>query len=203
MKNLLQSITLLYSIFAFSQNISEINANLKISDSLTNQKEIRIYKKEGTTNYSELLHLYFENKKWNAIHYKYYASLYENKPPTIEKIKLSTKKDLELLWIQILATNIEFLPNQSEIEYKLRGKLEIDRLTNGEYEYSYKKTLAIDGTNYLVMVKNYNKRNKVTFDNPESYLKLYPNVDELIDFCNLLKIINSTFSTSKTPNLKY
>ncbi|CAM3869192.1 MULTISPECIES: hypothetical protein [Flavobacterium] len=203
MKNLLQSITLLYSIFAFSQNISEINANLKISDSLTNQKEIRIYKKEGTTNYSELLHLYFENEKWEAVQYKYYTSTNFKSPTKIQKILLKTDEDLELAWIQILATNIEFLPNQSEIEYKLRGKLEIDRLTNGEYEYSYKKTLAIDGTNYLVMVKNYNKRNKVTFDNPERYLKLYPNVDELIDFCNLLKIINSTFSTSKTPNLKY
>jgi hypothetical protein len=203
MKNLLQSISLLYSIVAFSQNISKINSNLKISDSLTHQKEIRIYKKEDTTNYNELLQLYFENKKWNAILYKYHDSVNEYVPLKIEKVKLSTKKDLELLWIQILATNIEFLPNQSEIEYKLRGKLEIDTLSNGEYEYGYKITNIIDGTGYTVFVKNHTKTNNITFSNPESYLKLYPNVDELIDFCTLLKIINSTFSTSKTPNLKY
>ena len=197
MKNLLQTITLLYSIFAFSQNISEINASLKISDSLTHQKEIRIYKKIEITNYSELIQLYFENKKWTALQYKYYASSNENMHPTIEKIKLNTNQDLELVWIQILATNIEFLPNQSEIEYKLRGKLEIDTLANGEYEYGYAKTLVIDGTDCTVFVKNNTKSNKIIFDNPERYLELYPEVDEINDYCNLLKLINSTFSILK------
>lgn len=197
MKNLLQTITLLYSIFAFSQNISEINASLKISDSLTHQIEVRIYKKIEITNYSELIQLYFENKKWNAILYKYHDSVNEYVPLKIEKVKLSTKKDLELLWLQILATNIEFLPNQSEIEYKLRGKLEIHTLANGEYESSYKVTKVADGINYTVFVKNNTKSNKITFNNPESYLKLYPNVDEINDYCNLLKLINSTFSILK------
>lgn len=194
MKNLLQTITLLYSILAFSQNISDINANLKISDSLTHQKEFRIYKKESITNYSELIHLYFENKKWNTILYKYHDSVNEYIPLKIEKIKLNTKKDLELLWLQILATNIEFLPNQSEIEYKLRGKLEIHTLENGEYESSYKVTKVTDGISYTVFVKNYTKTNKITLHNPERYLKLYPEVDELNDYCNLLKLINTTFS---------
>ena len=51
----------------------------------------------------------------------------------------------------------------------------------------------MDGTSYKVFVKNNNKTNKIELDNPESYLKLYPEVDELNDYCNLLKLINTTF----------
>ncbi|VXC14664.1 conserved hypothetical protein [Flavobacterium sp. 9AF] len=127
--------------------------------------------------------------------YKYYASLNENKHPKIEKINLSTNLNLDLVWLEILGTNIDFLPNQSEIEYKLRGKLLIETLANGEYEHVYKSTIIMDGIHYKVSVRNNTKINEITFDNPESYLKLYPEVDELIDFCNLLKLLKKSFSS--------
>lgn len=96
--------------------------------------------------------------------------------------------------MQILATNVEYLPNQSDIDYKLRGKLEINTLANGEYEYGYKTIAFIDGMGYTVLIKNYNKVNKVIFNNPEKYLELYPDVDELIDFCSLLALLNPLFT---------
>lgn len=52
----------------------------------------------------------------------------------------------------------------------------------------------LDGVGYKVYVRNGKIKNSFEFDNPESYLKHYPTVDELISYNELLSVINKEFN---------
>ena len=59
-----------FSTFTVAQNITEINSDLKLSDSLTYKTEVRIYQGGGTTNYSSLFRMFKdESEKWTAEFY--------------------------------------------------------------------------------------------------------------------------------------
>jgi len=177
----------------FGQNIEEINREINIPDSLTYNSEIRIYKDLSITNCTEIFRMYYSENKWNTELYKHYAYVDKNNKLKVEKIDLSTKQNLELVWLNILESNIEYLPSMGEIDYKLRGKGEFE-LYRGKYEISHSKITITDGIVYQVFVKNGINKNEVKFDNPETYLKHYPQVDELISYVALLSIIKNTFN---------
>lgn len=77
------------------------------------------------------------------------------------------------------------------IEYKLNTPY-ID-LDKGENQINRKKVLITDGIGYQVYIKNGKIKNNFSFYNPETYLKYYPAVDELIAYNELLSIINKEF----------
>ncbi len=73
MKKLLLTILLISFSQIFGQSISEINKNLNISDTINNDKEIRIYKWFSTTNGSELFRMFKNDKQaWVIELYKHY-----------------------------------------------------------------------------------------------------------------------------------
>ena len=78
MKNIQIIIVFLFSIGVLAQNISEINSDLKLSDSLNYETEVRIYKDVGITNYTSVFRMFKdESEKWTAEFYEHYAKVDE------------------------------------------------------------------------------------------------------------------------------
>lgn len=183
MKSALTLMLFLLFIGITAQNLSEVNKDLSLPDSLTYKNEIRIYQGGGKVNFVSLFRMFKdESGKWTAEFYENY-----NKKRT-----LKYKNDLEFIWKNILRTKIEFLPNMNDIFYKLsdRGKVE---LVGGKYEINQKLILICDGLGYKVQIKTDNKINTVNYSNPRAYFKHYQEVDELIYFNELLNLIKSEF----------
>ncbi len=179
---------------AFSQSTNQI---INIPDSLTNQKEIRIYKFAAITNYSELFRIYqTKDKNWNVEFFKCYRARNKNEKSRFEKIQVSVKTDLDLLWLKILNTDIENLADWDKIKYKLKKKGEIT-VERREYELHWQKVAVMDGEYYEVLIRNENKSNTVSYSNPEIYLQNYPEVDELNSFVELLNLLRGEFDEIK------
>lgn len=196
MKVFLLSIILLFSFQIKAQNISEINKVLEIPDTLEFEKEIRIYKDYSITDGMEIFRMYDEGKN-NWIVTKYSYSL--NQVTRIDEIRFPKEsigklkpKNAYLIWLNLLITNIEFLPNMENIRYKF-GKSYID-LDRGEYGIAKEVKQVLDGQVYHVFIKNGKSKNYFSFDNPQTYLKYYPTVDELIAYNKILSILEKEFS---------
>ena len=53
---------------------------------------------------------------------------------------------------------------------------------------------VMDGQSYFVNFRNLKKTNNFFFSNPETYLSNYSDVDELISYNQILKIIKNEFN---------
>ena len=196
MRFLLLSIILLFSFNTKAQEISEINKVLELPDTLEFEKEIRIYKDYSTTDGMEIFRMYDEGKdNWIVTIYSYslnqVTKINEVRFPK-ENIGKLKPKNAYLIWLNLLITNIEFLPNMESIRYKF-GKSYID-LGRGEYDIAKKVKHVLDGQGYQVFIKNGKNKNHFSFNNPETYLKFYPTVDELISYNELLSVIKKEFN---------
>jgi hypothetical protein len=197
MKRFLFSIILLLSFHIKAQEISEINKVLEIPDTLEFEKEIRIYKNYSIADRINVFRMYDEeNSNWIAI--KYSCSKTLNQVTKIDGLHFPKEnigklkfRDANLIWLNLLLTNMEFLPDMKSIEYKLSTQF-ID-LDKGEKVISRKKILVTDGVGYHVYIKNGKITNDFSFYNTETYLKYYPKVDELIAYNELLSIIKKEF----------
>ena len=197
MKNIQILIIFLFSIGIFAQNTSGIKSDFKLPDSLNLDSEIRIYVGGGITNYSSLFRMFKdESKKWKAEFYEHYSKVQGQEEPRTEKRTLKSENNMEFVWNSILRTNVEFLPNMSEIKYKMRERGNIE-LVDGEYQLMWKSKQIMDGIGYQVQIRTVNTSNELDYGNPESYLKYYPNVDELIYFNELLSLIRNEFDIWK------
>ena len=205
MKYFLPSVSFLISLGIYSQNISKINSDVKLPDSLTYETEVRIYQGGGTTNYSSLFRMYKnESEKWTAEFYEHYAIVADKAELRTEKRNLNSENDMEFVFQNFVRSHILNLPSLSEIQWKLgtRGNVEkVKSIHRGkeieEYELITKKVSILDGEGFKVQSKGWNKINEFEFSNPDGYLKHYPEIDELIYMCEILNIIRNEFGIWK------
>jgi len=182
----------------FGQQVSEINKVLGISDTLENEQEIRIYKDYSTTNQIDVFRI-FKDSKNEWVVYKFWYSKNLKSVSKIDEIRFPKEivgklkpKDAELIWFNILMTNVEFLPNMETIRYKFgKPKINSDR---GERGIFRTEKYVLDGVVHKVYVRNGKNTNNFSFDNPKTYLKYYPTVDELISYNELLSVLEKEFS---------
>lgn len=201
MKNIQILIIFLFSIGVSAQNITEINSDLKLSDSLTNETEIRIYQGGGITNYSSLFRMFKDkSEKWTAEFYEHYATISGQAELRTEKQTLTSEKDMEFIFQNFVRSHILDLPSLSEIQWKLvtRGNVEkVKKKYRGkeieEYELMNKQISILDGEGFKVQVKGWNRTNEFEFSNPDGYLKHYPEIDELNYMCEILDLIRTEF----------
>ena len=105
---------------------------------------------------------------------------------------LHSDSNLNQFWSRILDTHAEFLPDIKGIDYKLKGKTIFESDTDN---YGSNKKIAFtDGIGYTAFIRNYNKVNQFSFTNAESYLKYFPDVDELNSYSSLLNLIRIEFN---------
>ncbi|NMR34465.1 hypothetical protein HIO71_09630 [Chryseobacterium aquaticum] len=188
--------TLLFQFcFLYGQQPLDYDKILKIENLKFNNNEIRVYKKYSTSTGLELFRFYQdENNHWKAEFYQTYSRGNQKEfKVNIRKSKLNSLKNLELLWMQILDTDVMYLPKMDKIQYKLNKKNKDYQIEDGEILSSISRTYMVDGVDYYTLIKNKTHQNEFEYENPESYLQKYPNVDELISFQELLNLIITEF----------
>ena len=197
MKKLLIFIIILSNSTLFGQNLAEINENVGFVDSLNNKKEIRIYRTSGMTNYTGIFRMYQDStEKWRAELIDHYAKVPNQVELKIEKRKLKSKSKMDLVWLEIQKTNIQNLPNMADIDWKLKKEPVIHEM-DGEKVLSWKQSSILDGEGFDVQIRWGKEFNRIYYSNPESYLRIYENVDELISFSELLKLLRTEFGVWK------
>ena len=201
MKNNLFLVVVLFSIGVSAQNIAKINSDLKLSDSLTYETEVRVYQSDGITNYSSLFRMFKDKSgKWTGEFYEHYAKIEGQTDLRIEKQILKPENELELVFQNFIRSHILDLPSLSEVKWKLvtRGNVEKVKIQSRgkmteKYELLNKQVAILDGEKFKVQAKSLNKTNEFVFFNPDSYLEHYPDVDELIYMAEILNIVRSEF----------
>ncbi len=188
---------LFFFLFAIlkSQNIDSL---AKIPSELK-ETEIRIYKDRGITNSGHIFRIYKEDKIWKAELIQWFLPK-EISRDEIEWIKpkltvLKPEKSLEELFLNIKARNIGFLPKEEYFQYKKDVSRVIYDEEEKDWAFETKNAIwVLDGTGYLVKYKSGKQQNEFNYRNPESYLKHYPEIDELNYFVDILKYIRKEFN---------
>lgn len=193
MNFLLKILFLFFAIFLQAQkvdNLANIPSELK-------ETEIRIYKDRGITNSGHVFRIYKENNIWKAELIQWFLPKeiskdeFEKNPPKLNLLK--PQKSLEEIFVNIEAKNIESLPKEETFEYKKsRNKVVFDEDFQA---FIITKTVSsvLDGTVYLVKYKSGKQVNEFNYSNPETYLKAYPEIDELNYFVDILNYIRKEF----------
>ncbi|MEM6685035.1 MAG: hypothetical protein AAF617_04485 [Bacteroidota bacterium] len=110
---------------------------------------------------------------------------------------------MKFLYENLYRSFIFDLPSLETVRWKMvkRGKLQkLAQKRNGKveviYEHNSTQTSVLDGQSYLIKVysKALKKQHTFQFSNPERYVKLYPELDELMYINEILKIIKSEFN---------
>ena len=182
----------------FGQDHSEINKSLDLPDSLEYENEIRIYKDFSTTDRMEIFRMYNKGKNEWVVTIYFYNKRFKS-ATKIEMIEFPKEnlgelkaKNANLIWLKILLTDIDKLPNLKDISYKLK-KSEIEFI-DGEYAIARNVISVVDGESYFVNFRNFKKTNNFFFSNPETYLSNYSDVDELISYNQIVTIIKDEFN---------
>ncbi|MBP6576670.1 MAG: hypothetical protein KA796_07590 [Chryseobacterium sp.] len=189
-------LVLIIPLNIFSQSFAELDSILKITKTEFNTNELRIYRKHSNTTGLELFRFYQDkNELWKADFYQTIAKRdsKNNIDIRIRKEKLNSLKNFELIWLQILNSDILFLPKFDKIEYKLKQKNNYFEIMDGEIYNTISKVSVLDGKVFFIKIKNGNRFNEIIYPNPQSYLTHYSNVDELQSVAELLEIVKSEF----------
>ena len=160
MKNILIIIPFLASISISAQNISKINSDFELSDSLTYETEVRIYQGGGITNYSSLFRMFKDfSENWKAEFYEHYAQVDEKTALRTEKQTLQSESEMEFVFLNLIRSHILDMPNQSEIHWKLvkRGDIrKVKTIYRGEiieeFEIVSTKISILDGEGFIIQV---------------------------------------------------
>lgn len=162
-----------------------------------NEQEIRIYKDRGNTNSGIILRIFEENKVWKAEKIQWFLpkEISYDKFESVKPIKIDLLKDkkLEVIFMNLEALNIGFLPKEEAFEYKKEKKSVIWDEDEKQFSSHISKIAILDGTGYSTIYKSGKNHNEFHYSNPESYLKKFPEVDELTSFVEILKYIRKEF----------
>ncbi|MBW7676403.1 hypothetical protein [Chryseobacterium chendengshani] len=186
---------LLQFCFLFGQDSLKYDKILKIENLKFKNNEIRVYKKYQTSTGLELFRFYQDEKEnWKAEFFETvaYGNNNDIKIRT-RKSKLNSFKNFELIWAEILDTNVMYLPKWETFQYKLKKINKNYLIEDGEIYSSTTIISILDSESFYVKIKNSSRENEINYSNPESYLKKYPDVDELISFQELLHLIRNEF----------
>ena len=125
------------------------------------------------TNYTILTF----NKKWSAKYYYY-------KPDTNNLFSkdINAKIDIDTIFSRLVSNNIFSLPDQGSLKTE---KYEYNPETN---EFLGSRIEVADGTCYYIEFKVGDFYRRYSYCNPDSYADFYPQVYELRNFANIVKI---------------
>ena len=188
---------LFFFLFAIvkSQNIDSL-ANIP---SELKESEIRIYKDRGITNSGFVFRIYKDDKTWKANLTQWFLPK-EISRDEVEWIKpkitiLKSEKSLNELFLNLVTKNIAYLPKEETFQYK-KNKMEgvYDEEDRDLALITTRSKIIVDGTSYSVKYQSGKQQNEFNYNNPESYLKEYPNIDELNDFVDILNYIRKEFN---------
>ena len=197
MKYLLSLLISFISTSLLSQDFSEINKDLDLTDVLQHEKEIRIYKDFSMTNYTAVFRLFQDSTQtWRAELNEHWSAIEDivdmNKGCNI----LSSEENPERIWLNFLRSYAHKLPDMTEIQWKISDRADIIE-RNEELSLRTMEHIVADGIGYLLHIRNGNVENRVWYGNPEFLLNHSPEVDELIFFKEILDHVRTTYNIWK------
>lgn len=165
---------ILFAVFIFAGHFSaqeniEYDKILKTENLKFHDNEIRIYKKYATSTGLELFRFYEDdNERWKAEFYETIANKNSGGEIklSVRKSELNSLKNPELIWMQILDTDVIHLPKMEQIQYKLSTKNKNYSSEDGEIVSSSTKNYIVDGVSFYLTVKNHKNQNDFNYDNP-------------------------------------
>lgn len=193
MKYLLKILFLFFAIFLQGQNVDNL-ANIPPE---LKETEIRIYKDRGITNSGFVFRIYKENNNWKSELIQWFLPKeiskdeFEKNPPRLSLLK--SQKSLEEIFVNIEARNIKYLPKEENFQYKKSKNEVIYDEDEKAFLVQSKVISVLDGIGYLVKYKSGNQYNEFDYSNPETFLKTYPEIDELKSFVDILNYIRKEF----------
>lgn len=180
----------LFSIF-LGQEFHNFNNQNSISDSLEFENEIRIYRVGNyQSNCTELVRVYENKRDWQIDYYKC------NK-------KLTLLIDSQRIFYEILQNHPLHIPDQKDIDWKLKKIIGLEKNIEGNYQILMDKKLPPNhGHSYFFLVNRNGQYNQFKYYCPEILLPNYPEVDELILVNNILNVIRLNLNIWDTENIK-
>lgn len=151
-------------------------------------QEIRIYKDRGITNSGFVFRMYKSDSKWKAELIQWFL----DKEPLSKK--LTSSKSLEEIFMNFEALDVLNLPNEDAFQYKKEKKNVVWDEDEKGYLIQTSKVAILDGFSYSLMYNSNEKYNEFTYNNPESYLKRLPEINELKSFEQILKSVRKEFN---------
>ncbi|AUC80351.1 hypothetical protein CW736_13625 [Nonlabens sp. MB-3u-79] len=116
MRNILISILILCFIGVNAQHWSKINADLRVSDTLNNPTEIRIYASGGIKNYTSLFRMYeSEPDNWTAEFHEHWSKVDGMMEMKTQERILTSKSEMEYVYLNLFRSYIFDLPSRSDI----------------------------------------------------------------------------------------
>lgn len=184
-------------INSFILNAQNLDKLTGLSDNYL-KKEIRIYKDRGITNSGVVFRVYKNSKQWNAETIQWFLpkEISSNEIQIISPItkNISADKNIELIFMTLEALNIGQLPMEDAFEYKKEKKSIIWDEDEKGFVMQTSKISILDGNSYSVIYKAGQYYNEFTYNNPESYLQKFPEIDELKSFQKILEYIREQFN---------
>lgn len=203
MKTIQIIMAILSTSILMGQNVSEINSDLKIPDSLSHKSEIRIYQGGGTTTYSSVFVMFKDDSdKWSSHFYEHFNGL----EPQVIKRQLIPISDSDFVFQNFIRSYALDLPTMSKINWKLEKRNDIiidegiDKRGKAFKKYYASSTFSttVDGKIFYVQVRAHSRNNSFSYSSPDYYLEEYPEVDELQFMCEILQIVREEFNIWKT-----
>ena len=113
---------------------------------------------------------------------------YNSENPEVTKFQCSDKT-----FMNFEIRNIQYLPKEEYFKYKKENKTIVLNDDTKKYEIEIRQSLIMDGVGYNVKYKNGKIFNQFYYSNPKTYSENYPEIDELQNFMEILKYIESEF----------
>lgn len=176
---------------SLGQKFHNFNNQNSISDSLEFENEIRIYRVGNyQSNCTELVRVYENKRDWQIDYYKC------NK-------KLTLLIDSQRIFYEILQNHPLHIPDQKDIDWKLKKIIGLEKNIEGNYQILMDKKLPPNhGHSYYFFVNRHGHYNQFKYYCPEILFKNYPEVDELILVNNILNVIKLNLNIWDTEIMK-
>lgn len=150
-------------------------------DKSANATEVRFYKLDELSGTRNLKIVAVKDSIWTALEYAE-----QNKPVKIKKYKLKAEQgQLRSLMQLLLNHNLAYLPNQAELEPKMKKYTDTVR---GRAE---QKIIVSDGESYTVEFKIGDTFRIYRFHNPKTYSDFYDDVQELKDYVAIVSLFEN------------
>ena len=143
----------------------------------------------------------FNNQNsWATFFYEYDPN-YESRS---KKNILNSKNHPDYIFQNFLRSYALEIPNQEKIEWKMKIRdsivywpITIDGVKREKFWDDKRSILSYGHDNYIVQINYLENFNQVFYYAPYASREWYPEVDELIYFCEILDIVKSEFGIWK------
>ena len=162
--------------------------NLPSIEESKNSIEIRLFIKAAISNDGFFEMVYLDTNVFKGQRGEFSVS-YSNDFKKIKRIRIKNKEDILIedssaFWRELIRNNINNLPDQVEIQDKL------ERLViNDKGEKVVEKLMVSDGGTYDFEIKIEDNIRFISYSNPCTNAEFYTEIKELMNICQIIKVL--------------